>query len=89
MYVVSTNCICCPAILFALSVADVKLLCCDPRTEDTEGSQMSVTKRAKAAACLPLSWCFGEDSQDGGEPKCFRVLDVLCGRGVNRSRSSD
>jgi hypothetical protein len=80
---------CCPAIRFALSVAEVKLLCCEPRTEETEGSQMRVTKRVKAAACLALSWCFGEDSQDGGEPKCLRALAVVCGRGVYRSRSSD
>jgi hypothetical protein len=68
---------CCPAIRLALSVADVRLLCCDPRTEETEGSQISVTRRVKAAACLALSWYFGEESQDGGEPKCFRALAVL------------
>jgi len=80
---------CCPAIRLALSVADVKLLCCDPRTEETEGSQMSVTKRVKAAACLALSWCLGEESQGGGEPKCLRALPVLYGRGLNSRRRRD
>lgn len=80
---------CCPAMRFALSVAEVRLLCCDPRTEETEGSQMSVTRRVKAAACLALSWCFGDDSQGGAEPKYLRALAVLCGRGVKRRRSRD
>jgi hypothetical protein len=65
------------------------LLCCEPRTEETEGSQIRVTRRVKAAACLALSWCFGENSQGGGEPKCLSVLAVLCGSGVKRRRSKD
>ena len=45
---------CCPAMRFALSVADVRLLCEERVTDDTEGSHMSVTRRVNAVACVAL-----------------------------------
>jgi hypothetical protein len=69
----------------ALSVAEVRLLSLDLVTEETLGSQMSVTRRVNATACLALSCCLGGDSQGGGA-NSFDVLDVECGRGVKKQR---
>jgi len=66
---------CCPAIRFALSVAEVRVLCCDRVTEETLGSQMSVTRRVKDAACWAPNWCLDEESQ-GGAARNFVVLVV-------------
>lgn len=51
----STNCICCPAIRLALSVAEVRLLWEEWVTDETEGSQMSVMRRVKAVACVAFN----------------------------------
>lgn len=78
---------CCPAIRFALSVADVRLLCWDRVTDDTLGSQMSVMSRVNASACFARSWWLGAESQGGGA-KILVTLLVECGNGVKRQRRS-
>lgn len=45
-------------------------------TEETLGSQIKVTRRVKASACLAPSWCLEEVSHGGGA-RNFVVFVVL------------
>jgi len=87
MYAINTYCICWPAIRFALSVAEVRALCWDRVTEETDGLQIRVRRRVKAAAWGLLSCGDVAGNQGGGEKSL--ELEFEYGKGVKRQRRSD
>lgn len=54
-------------------------------TDETLGSQISVTRRVKAAACLAPRWYLEEESHGGGA-RNFVVLVVEWRKGIKRQR---